>query len=694
MEPDSIIGSPKVLFEKTDECAERAESCRADFAGITSEYYFMAALLCVFYLKDTDYTDMVLQKGRKMIGKALEIIPEDDEYRLIDLLLDVVGIDGEDPVDNYSRLKQLVKDCPSFKLMEHSLMTPEFLEDVSCRIIEEKLCYLIDSLPADNIPLVEEAAEMLKEYPSDVSKLKAYSLLASIYFSQNKLDEALRVAKLGIELLGTSFPYDENSIMHHWWSACWTIVGRVSRAKGDPDFAMSVFEKGQMLEIVPCIRQLAEMYQNGEGEDADPEEAARLTALADSIDERRARKEREEEERRRKEEEARLEKIRLQEEEVRRQEEKARVERELKKRRVELMVRKGLLIAGSVACLVGVIWGIVDLRHELIIDRVAKYEKSGLAILRLDQGTSPHAIIMDKKAVYFDDSKKVTPIVNVGVPMAANGFALSVDKGVRAVPVPSDSLKILTSRRLYVKRLSPASDRVYLISNNPSKKPNEAWVSDYYLLINNGSAAKVIKVDDGKVSNTDLKMTLTGDILPTYEAYFRKRFSKDDYLKVVDRQYGSFSADVTYSFKDDVAQIDGMLSFNKLGEKYSPTEIGKQDHMDEMYMTIKEIFHREFIESLFKKAERLTRVTSRSQMRMSPDERFIFVIANGYAEGKNSVGLLKVDNNQGTVSVVDKGMEVTFESDWIHVKRSTRFLLIFSSSEDVYYNYYGSKMSR
>ena len=685
--PESLFGSPEKLFEAVDDCAARAKTCLGEADVVASEYYGVSALLCADYLNQQNgIVDPVFKKGKEMIARARKILPEDKEYQLFDILLELENDRGVSPEDRFDQLKQMHKECPSFKLMDNTLFKTDFLEDVYNGVFERKLSALIDELPTTDMARIEEAVEMLKEFPAVESKLKAYSYLSSLYFAQGKLDESLRTSKLGIELLGTSFPFDESNSSHLLWATCWTLVGRINRLKGEYDFAMSVFEKGEMLGIVPCIRQLAEMYKNGEGEDADEKEALRLTELADSIEEKKAREAREEQERIKREEEKRLREIQKKEEEF-------RIAEETKARQKEIKIRKGLLIAGIVAGLAGIIICLVNLGKESVLDKIAKYEKANMAILdaRADKA-HPFVVFMDKKGIYYDNMSQVKQVLVPGETMEAVEVSLPLENGsLRIVEKQSEQpLQILSSKGMSFRRISNST---FLVTkkkvNNPLNAEGE--LTDAYLVILLQSGAKkVIRVPQGRMDGSgNIILRFDGDLWNHYKPSFQKSFTPAQCSEIQKRNYCNYMAWVKISMHAGAVQEYGDVHFSSLQMDAPLQTVGGNGLYSKMSDKIRDIFKAEYIESLYQKAIKLTGVSARNQMRLSPDERSMIVIKSGVGAGKNSVGLLRVDNSSGTVSTIDTGSEISFEANSIHVKKHSKLLFILDYYKDIYYDFYG-----
>lgn len=687
--PETLCGSTDRLFKETEVCSSKGDAHKGNYPVIASEYYYAGAMLCLWYLDFYEVVDSVLRRGEAMIEKARKLLPEDSEYRLVEIYFKIFGLGSEDPVRDYESLKQLHQDCPSFKLITGSLMKKEWLEDTYNRLFEGRLSGLIDVLPTDDLSLIEEAVEMLKSFPGIDSKLKAYSYLASLDFAQNKLDESLRVAKLGVELLGTSFEFDSKNPLHELWATCWTLVGRINRAKGEYDFAMSVFEKGQMLEIVPCIRQLAEMYKNGEGEDADVAEYERLVALANSIEEKRIQEEREEQERLRIEEEKR-------QEEIRRKEEEFRIAEEMKARHREIVIRKGLLIGGIVAVLVLIVMCVINLRTESIIDRIAKYEKEKYAIIdaRMSED-SPYVIVMNKQGVFMDNMRHSRKILSVGDSIRTEIRKCSLgSNGLTISELDSDPFCITTSAGLYFKRLT---DQSFLVTSSRVNNPFSSKIDvsgAVIVLTSKDGEAKAIRINKGSLDGSgNIATEITGDVLPVYEKVFRKVFSSKQYSEIQKREYGKYSVIYRTSLKDGSYRFDDRVALPKLNMAVSPGELGRVGLRDEMETKISTIFRQEFVKAVFDNATKLTGVKDNSRKHLSPDDRFTFVIAQNYREGKNSTALLKINNQNNTLSIVDTGVEVAFRDNYIYVKKHSRFLLILDSYKDIHYDYYGNQLN-
>jgi len=672
------------FLDKVSECEKRAATLVRDNESAASCYYFFGSLLCLDYSDHNGKQAYILQRGNVLINKAISILPDDPEYRTLHLIYRILGVDTSEPRQAFLQLKGIHEECPSFKLFENNILPAETWEDNYNDYFETVLSGVIDGLFANHeTDLLEEACDLLKTFPATESKLKAYTMLSRVYRDSGKQEEALRTAKLGVELLGSQVQYDYKNPAHQLWADCWTLVAQINRSKKESDFAMSLFEKGEQLEIVPCIRELAEMYKNGEGDEADPAEADRLTKLADSIEARREKERLDEEERIRKEEEAR-------QAEIRKQEEAIRIAEEMKARKKEILARRILLAFGCVCCVAAIIWGLLFLKTDTILDHVVQYDNAGKAIISLYDDDAVHSVIyMDKQGVFVDDMQDVKKILPLGVEVETKELGYTLDeRGLSVTKTLSETpLIIKTSRDLSIKRMS---SNAFLLSTNHASFSSGEISNVYHITTYDTDNPSVIWIDKGELSIGYIYLNFDGDVYPTYRSYFRKAFSQKENTEIVKRKYGIFSTQVLLSLPDGVTKMATDTRFPVLSLSCPSIQVGKQSFRDQMEKKIKSIFREEFVESLYNKAIKLTGVKNKSLMRLSPDDRYTFVIAHGYQSGENSVGLLKVDNSNNTVSVMDAGMEVAFQESRIYVKRYATFLLFFDSHKDVFYDYYGN----
>lgn len=561
-QPFVFLSSVATVTEKANQCLSRGESIAEENGVVASEYYCLASFVCLLFLRENGFVDSLYTKGSQASKQALEILPKDYEYLVFTLFyrILVINVDEDGAEEAYTRLQQIHHECPPFHIVDHTLFKPEWLEDVYNQLFEARLqevCVKIDEdYPTKN---GESAALLLKTFPATISKLIAFYNLSKIYLTQGKEEEALRDAKLGVEVLGSDLEYDYHKFEHWLWGECWALVGIINRKKKEYDFAEGVLEKGSRLGIVSCMIPLAEMYENGEGDDPNPKEAERYRDLANTTQEARDKEMAEEEERIRKEEEARLAEIQRQEEEriaeMRRKEEEQRLAEEMEARKEEIKRKTILLWIGIIACSIAIIAGSVFLCQRNILDRVVQYEKNGMAILNIDVSDPvPYAIVMNNDGIYCDNMHRVYRILPVGVQISTKEIKLSyTSDGLKANLVESiGGLTITKSRGHYIIRLT---DYSFLLldhknQNDPMVSPDQKFNQCYLILIREKTKT-VIKVSKCVTDGSGFLVgTLTGDLLDRYKSDFKNSFKEKEYNTIVERGYGHFEASYELSLRD------------------------------------------------------------------------------------------------------------------------------------------------
>lgn len=360
---------------------------------------------------------------------------------------------------------------------------------------------------------------------------------------------------------------------------------------------------------------------------------------------------------------------------------------------------KARLWAGIIVCFLGIVFGVISLLTDSLVDRLVKYEKAGIAVLQLEKsGPDPHIIVMDKEGLYYDNKITVTEIAPVGKELDTReiNFHYDATNGLLATADEADKkFAIASSRGLCVTRLT---DKTYLLSTkhlagNPLTEYNLS-LEPCYLVIKNANPKKVtvIKVPKSKTDGEGhVQWTLSRNILDQYESYFKSAFSKDDYKKLVERKYGQYLATIELSLKSGAVQIDGPINFEKLGASYPAKEVGTLAHSSSMRETIHGIFRSELEESFYNNASQLTGVSNRNYMKITDDDKYTFVINPNYQSGNQPKGLLRVNNKNRAVTLIDTGKEIEFYSNSICVTKIETFLIFFDSEKRVFYDYTGKR---
>ena len=360
---------------------------------------------------------------------------------------------------------------------------------------------------------------------------------------------------------------------------------------------------------------------------------------------------------------------------------------------------KTFLWLGIVACCVGILIGVAYLLKDNIVDRVAKYEKAGFAILQFEKaGPTPHIIVMDKKGLYYDNNFSVTQILPVGKELDTREIHLHYDanKGLKATADEAEQkFAVTSSRSLFVKRIT---DNTYLLSAKQlTENPLTAYnlsLDPCYLVVKKDKSkdVTVIKVPKSKTEGSGyLRWKLSRNILEQYDSYFKSAFSKDEYKKIIERKYGHYLASIVLSLKSGMVQIEDPIEFDKLGVSYPANDVGTIDHCSSMLGTIYGIFRRELEESFYTNATQQTGISNRDYMKITDDDKYTFVINPNYGSGSQPKGLLRVNNKTKAVTLIDTGKEIEFLSNSICVTKIESFLIFFDSEKRVFYDYAGNR---
>lgn len=674
-------------------CFKRGKAVLQEDCAIASQYYCLASFVCLESILKNGSDDKLLKTGRKAAGQALEIIKDDYEYQVLNLLYRIISINAcqDEVTETYTRLKQINQECPPFHIINISLCDTRWLEDTYNSLFEQKLLEVCSRLNIES-PYFEEASTLLKSFPARIARLTTFYNLSRLYWTCDRIDEAARNAKLGIEVLGTDVEYDYKNKEHILWGECWTLVGIISRKKKDYDFAESVLEKGASLGIISCIHPLVEMLENGEGDDPDPEQAEKYRSLAESIEEQRRRVEEEEKERLKKEEEERLA-------EIRRQEEESAREKRIKQKKFGYWIKIVACWLGSVLCLIFVYQGLMYLKEELIVDRLAKYEKAGFAILNYNP-SSNYIIVMNKEGIYFDDTSRQDLMLPVGKSVNTLDVTLSHEssgKPSAETSYSSSSLNITKSGGLKIVQVSKKSFLLYSGSNKYNPMESGTTFKNGYLIVYDGehpspSNSTIYNLDNWKTDGEGyMFQDFSGNILEWYGPYFQNVFSKTDYQKIIQRKYGEYNGKIYLSIGEGTIYI-GPYNFDALNRYYYSPDIGTDAHKETLQNVISQIFRDEQIELYLKNAEAATGVSYRQDMCISSDDRYTFVINSYYQSGHEPKALLRVDNRTKSVKLIDTAIEIEFEDARIRVRKYDTFLILFDSYNDIYYSYSGTRL--
>lgn len=662
------------------ECEENAKLNENSNPVIQSEYYFCGAVACLVRLVDDPTNRSIINKGQQLICKCLEIIPDDREYNIYKVLYSVFDVNPEQGKYAYQEMKDIYKECPSFRLLDKNLLKAEFAEDLFNNVFSLYLMPLMDNLmdTADDNTCVD-ACSLLSTMPSLSAKLKSYTYLSRILFKEEKLEESLRTAKLGVDLLGADHVYDHRNPMSIWWAECWTRVATCNRSKQDYDFAWSIYEKGASMGIPSCVRCLGEMYEMGQSEDKDLSKAQELYAEADRLVADYEREAREEQERIEREEKEKEERIRREEEQIRLTAEKRARDEALAKLKAKNKKEKIILSVISALLFVGCVCGLVYMSQQNIHDKMYKYLKQHLAILEYcERAGNQYVIVMNRSGVYYDNLKSTSQIVPVGAEVNTKKVSVvPTDEGAKISLFDlTDGWTITSSSSLEVDRIN---NNVFLFGDD----------CGYYLVIKQKDGQIVYYLDAVEVEDGVIHITTTDDLTASYGKELLSEYSPSEIAQMRNDQISIYNGQVDLDLNKMKFEMKGEINMPILGRKYTASQFFKDNiydtFVDDAYILLQGKLTNHIL-------SQLCDLNNAEEICYSADRNYAFVTIYDKHDKHDVRGLYMIDVKNRTCTCLDHGMRVEYQHDRIRVIQYDTFLIFFDSEKNVYYNYRGNKL--
>lgn len=252
--------SNRQTFEKEyDSICRKARGMEYDNQIDSACYYYMATVLCYLFYDDpgnpNDDRKWAVDMGKSSIKKALDLLPDDEEFLSLLLVFDLLDLQYFDESSiNLKSLFQKVqfikRRCPHIESIENTLINNDFLRkwfnDALGAVLGPMLyCKNMDE---DKQLKIECASELISS-SNTLYKMAAYESLADAYFDLGNYEESQRYALLGKDLLGSLSEYNHDDMLQRLWGICWHIYAKCQEEFGDKDFAMALFEKEMSLGI-------------------------------------------------------------------------------------------------------------------------------------------------------------------------------------------------------------------------------------------------------------------------------------------------------------------------------------------------------------------------------------------------------------------------------------------------------------
>lgn len=680
------------LLKYIDSCRSESQRYESNDSVVASEYLFCGSIACLCRLLDIGMDASVLQKGKELIGHACTLLPEDKEYRLYNLLYSIFDINPNNGRDAFQTMKDIYKKCPSFRLLDKNCLSAEWAEDRFIQSFSLYLTPVVENLmkTADADTCIE-ACTLLATMPQISVKLKAYTYQSRILFGQYKLEESLRTAKLGVELLGFNHPYNHKEEMSLLWAECWTRVATCNRAKKEYDFAMSLYEKGASNGIPECIHLLGEMYERGESEDADPKMAEELYQKACSLKNMYEQEMREEQEKLEQEKKAEEERIRKEKERIRLESEKRQRLKALAQLKKKNKTEKILIPIFCVCLLVGCYLGISFLGKPTAKDVLYDYVKQKTAIIDYSLDDQPFIILMNHDGIFYDNLKAKNKIIPVGekMPLHSLGVFPLSEGPAYLIPEIEGGWTITTSKSLGIKKIANSS---FLFYHKGTEDSDTRSFHDCYLLVNNKDTMLVLHLEKATIEGSVVHMSTTSDLLTASSCADRlnKEFNSNEMNEIKSLEMSTFHANIDFDVAEKMkTSINGAIYFPYLDRTFYPAQFNEKTVLNTFVKDARVLIAGQLTDNILSKLINLDQTT---QLYCSPDKKSTFASVLDYAEKHDIYSLYMIDNAKRTSKLVEHAKAIEYLPDKIHLIKHGKVLLLFNSNKHVYYDYYGNML--
>ena len=241
---------------------------------IKSEYHFLKAICCLDYSLSHEDDKSLLSLGIYNINCAIELLTNDDEYKLIKLMFDSLSVNHE--AHDVVQVQQNFKwRCPKINMLENTLFKNEYLEE----LYEKTRFYsLIDSAAAlenrEDFKGAAKCLEIMTQLSDSGYKLCGYEVLMDYYYFGRKglnvsKELGFKYAQKGYELADFSNEFNpEISYQSRWLRCLERIAYAYLEGEGTKQDYQKAFEyttKAANLGGMYSAYNLGEIYELGRG---------------------------------------------------------------------------------------------------------------------------------------------------------------------------------------------------------------------------------------------------------------------------------------------------------------------------------------------------------------------------------------------------------------------------------------------
>ena len=243
-------------------------------AVVQSEYRFIQALCCYYYVFEGKHDDPTLsQRGEHYIDEALNLL-DDKEYALFKLIFRSMNIDLNAQT-LVSQQKDISKNTPDFIHSDSNLLKSEYLLTIYEQSRCKSLLDSVDFLESKNCyKEAEKCLVMITQLSNSVLRSLGYYHLYKYYINGigeigKSIEKSFSYCKQVVELNDFSKDFDKENRLCSQWLECLMILGACylygEGTQIDVQKGIELTLKAANLGDALAMYNLGEVYELGEG---------------------------------------------------------------------------------------------------------------------------------------------------------------------------------------------------------------------------------------------------------------------------------------------------------------------------------------------------------------------------------------------------------------------------------------------
>lgn len=262
---DNILSTKDSVKQYVNELKYKFGTCHDDV--ICSEFHFLRAFACLQYsLNNSDDKSLILL-GQNIISTAISCL-DDEEYRLVSLLFEILDIDSQ-ASNALGLIKKKQKSCPYIAFLQNTLIKTEYWQSVYEDVCFDKLLDIIIYNEEQNKEgYVVDALQQISEFTAVWYKIYAFKFL-SAKFSEIDGKKSFEFASQAVKLGDFENDFDFENPMHKNWLDCLNNLGYCygSGVGTEIDYnkAFGYYYRCAKLSHPLGMANLAECYEEGHG---------------------------------------------------------------------------------------------------------------------------------------------------------------------------------------------------------------------------------------------------------------------------------------------------------------------------------------------------------------------------------------------------------------------------------------------